>query len=51
MQNQGESTENGVTVSVTVNGGTTLQRTIDSIGAGETQTVDDPADSGAEAAK
>ena len=27
MQNQGESTENGVTVSVTVNGGNTLQRT------------------------
>lgn len=35
VQNQGESTENGVTVSVTVNGGNTLQGTIDSIGAGE----------------
>ncbi len=36
VQNQGESTENGVTVSVTVSGGSTLQGTIESIGAGET---------------
>ena len=48
VQNQGESTENGVTVSVTVEGGTTVDRTISSIGAGEIQTVDDPADPGAE---
>jgi hypothetical protein len=38
VQNQGESTENGVTVSVTA-GGTTLQESIASIGAGETATV------------
>jgi hypothetical protein len=38
VQNQGESTENGVTVSVSA-GGTTLQETIASIGAGETSTV------------
>lgn len=36
VQNQGESTENGITVSVTVSGGTTLKGTIDTIGAGET---------------
>ena len=36
VQNQGESTENGVTVSVTVDGGDTLQGTSSSIGAGET---------------
>jgi hypothetical protein len=42
VQNQGESTENGVTVSVTVSGGNTLQGTIDSIGAGETSTVSIP---------
>jgi subtilase family serine protease len=36
VQNQGESTENGVTVSVTVSGGGTLQGTIESIGVGET---------------
>jgi len=41
VQNQGESTENGVTVSVTA-GGTTLQETIPSIGAGETATVTIP---------
>jgi hypothetical protein len=35
VQNQGGSTENGITVSVTV-GGNTLQGTIESIGAGET---------------
>ena len=39
VQNQGESTENGVTVSVTVAGGNTLQQDISSIGAGETQSV------------
>lgn len=42
VQNQGESTENGVTVSVTVNGGGTLQQDISSIGAGETATVTIP---------
>jgi hypothetical protein len=39
VQNQGESTENGVTVSVTVSGGGTLQGTIDTIAAGETSTA------------
>lgn len=42
VQNQGESTENGITVSVTVNGGNTLQGTIESIGAGETATASIP---------
>jgi CARDB protein len=42
VQNQGESTENGVTVSVTVNGGNTLQGSISSIAAGETQGVSIP---------
>ncbi|HSS04187.1 MAG TPA: CARDB domain-containing protein [Solirubrobacterales bacterium] len=42
VQNQGESTENGVTVSVTVNGGNTLQQDISSIEAGETATVTIP---------
>ena len=42
VQNQGESTENGVTVSVTVNGGNTLQQDISSIAAGETATVTIP---------
>lgn len=42
VQNQGESTENGVTVSVTVNGGNTLQQDINSIEAGETATVTIP---------
>jgi hypothetical protein len=41
VQNQGESTENGVTVSVSA-GGTTLQESIASIGAGETSTVTIP---------
>ena len=41
VQNQGESTENGVTVSVSA-GGTTLQESIGSIGAGETSTVTIP---------
>jgi hypothetical protein len=39
VQNQGGSTENGITVSITVDGGNTLQGTIDSIGAGETSSV------------
>jgi len=42
VANQGESTENGIDVSVTVSGGTTLSGTIDSIAAGETQTVSIP---------
>jgi hypothetical protein len=42
VQNQGESAENGVTVSVTVNGGNTLQQDISSIEAGETATVTIP---------
>ena len=41
VQNQGESTENGVTVSVSA-GGTALQESIRSIGAGETGTVTIP---------
>lgn len=41
VQNQGESTENGVTVSVTVNG-QTLQGDISSIEAGATETVTIP---------
>jgi CARDB len=39
VQNQGDSTENSVTVSVTVEGGATVDQTISSIGAGEIQTV------------
>jgi len=39
VQNQGESTENGITVSVTVNGGNTLQQDISTIAAGETGSV------------
>jgi hypothetical protein len=42
VQNQGESAENGITVSVTVNGGDAVQDTIDSIEAGETATVSIP---------
>ena len=42
VQNQGESTENGITVSVTINGGNTLQQDISSIGVGETQSVTIP---------
>jgi hypothetical protein len=42
VQNQGESTENGITVSVTVNGGSTLQQDISSIEAGATETVTIP---------
>ena len=41
VQNQGESTENGIDVSVTVSGAT-LSGTIDSIGAGETGSVSIP---------
>jgi CARDB len=42
VQNQGESTENGVTVSVTVSGGNTLQGEIPTIEAGATETVTIP---------
>jgi hypothetical protein len=42
VQNQGESAENGVTVSVSVDGGGTLQQDISSIEAGETATVTIP---------
>lgn len=42
VQNQGESTENGITVSVAVDGGNTLQGTIESIAAGETATASIP---------
>ncbi len=38
VQNQGESTENGIGISVTVNG-KTVKGTIDSIAAGETESV------------
>jgi CARDB len=39
VQNQGESTESGVNVSVMVNGGSPISQTIDSIAPQETQTV------------
>jgi CARDB len=39
VQNQGESTESGITVSVTVSGGSAISQTIDSIAPQETQTV------------
>jgi len=39
VQNQGESTENGISVSVTVSGGSTLSGTISSIEVGETETA------------
>jgi hypothetical protein len=42
VQNQGESTENGVTVSIEVNGGGAVQQDINSIGAGETESVTIP---------
>ena len=42
VQNQGDSTENGVTVTVTVSGGNTLQQDISTIGPGETQSVTIP---------
>jgi hypothetical protein len=42
VQNQGDSTETGVTVSVTVDGGQPIDQSISSIAAGETQTVKIP---------
>jgi hypothetical protein len=42
VQNQGESTENGITVSVRVNGGHTVQQDILTIAAGETASVTIP---------
>ncbi len=42
VQNQGQSTENGITVSVQVNGGHTLEGTISSIAPSSTQTVTIP---------
>jgi hypothetical protein len=42
VSNQGESTENGVTVSVTVSDGGAVDGTLSSVGAGETQTVTIP---------
>lgn len=42
VQNQGDSTENGVKVSVSVDGGNTLQEEIETIGAGETASVSIP---------
>jgi hypothetical protein len=42
VQNQGESTENSVQVSVSVDGGNTLQGTIESIAAGEISSVSIP---------
>lgn len=42
VENQGESTENGVSVSVSVDGGSTLEETIESIAAGETSSVTIP---------
>jgi CARDB len=42
VQNQGESTENGITVSVTVDGGSPVQGQISSIEAGASETVTIP---------
>jgi hypothetical protein len=42
VQNQGESTENGITVEVSVSGGTTTSGTIESIEAGEIGTATIP---------
>jgi hypothetical protein len=42
VENQGESTENGISVSVSVDGGNTLEGTISEVGAGESQTVSIP---------
>ncbi len=42
VQNQGESTENGIGVTVTVNGGSPLSSTIDSIEPGAIETVTIP---------
>lgn len=39
VQNQGDSTENGVTVSVEVDGGNTLEQDISTIAAGDTATI------------
>jgi len=39
VENQGESTESGVTVSVSVDGGSPIQQDISSVGAGETSSV------------
>ena len=47
VENQGESTENGIGVTVTV-GGTEVQGSIETVGAGETALGLDPADAGAE---
>jgi hypothetical protein len=40
VQNQGESTENGISVSVSVDGGNTLEGEIDTLAAGETGTAE-----------
>jgi hypothetical protein len=42
VQNQGEATENGIKVSVSFDGGNTLQEELDTIAAGETATVSIP---------
>jgi hypothetical protein len=42
VQNQGDSDESGVTVSVEVDGGRPIEQQIDTIAAGETQTVSIP---------
>ena len=42
VQNQGESTENGITVSVTVSGGNTIEGEISTLAAGETSTASIP---------
>ncbi|HVY79268.1 MAG TPA: CARDB domain-containing protein [Solirubrobacterales bacterium] len=42
VENQGESTENGINVSVSVSGGSTLSGTIDSIEAGAIESVSIP---------
>jgi len=42
VENQGESTENGVSVSVSVDGGSTLEESIETIAAGETSSVTIP---------
>jgi hypothetical protein len=42
VQNQGSTTENGITVSVTVSGGKTLQNQIETIAAGEISSVSIP---------
>ena len=39
VENQGESTENGITVSISVDGGDPLQGQIDSIGPAESETA------------